>query len=117
VAVDAVEPAQGGVPALGVQALDARLLGDQQGVVVPLDAVVLELAGAVQERGDRGDAVVAEERDAGALGVVPRELVPADQPGDLVAVALGVEGADVVADLVAAWWAEAKEPSLTRPSP
>src|SRR6476659_4464337 len=100
VPVDPVQPAQRGVGALGVDALDRGLLTDEQRVVVPLDAVVLELASPVEQPRDRRDAVVAEEGDAGALGVVTGELVAAGEPHDPVRVALRVERTDLPQDVV-----------------
>ena len=93
-AVDPVEPAQRGVRARRVDAVEGGLVADEEGVVVALDAVVVELARAVEQLGDRGDAVVAQEGDAGALDVVPGELVARGQPEDLVVVDLRVQGPD-----------------------
>jgi len=86
------------VRALGVDAVGDRLLLEEQGVVVPLDPVVLELPGPVEQRGDRRDAVVAQEGDRGALVEVPGEVVAAGEGDDPVAVGVvvGVERPDLV---------------------
>ena len=99
--VDAVEPAQRRVRARRVDAVQGGLVADEDGVVVALDAVVLELARPVEELAIERHAVVAHEGDAGALDVVPRELVARGQPQDLVVVDLRVEGADPAQVVVA----------------
>ena len=115
VAVDPVQPPDRGAGPLGVDALDDRLLLEEQGVVVPLDAVVLELAGPVEQPRDRRDAVVAQERDRRALVEVPREVVAPGEGDDPVAVGVvvGVEGPDLVEVVEAA----AGPGSFMTPSP
>ena len=83
--------------------LATTIVGDEDRVVVALDAVVLELTCAVEQRGDGRDAVVAHERDARPLDVVPRELEACGQPEDLVVVHLRVQRLDPVEVGEAAW--------------
>jgi len=88
--------------ALRVEAVRRHLVPEQDGVVVALLAVALELLRAVEQHGDPGDAVVAQEGDADALPVVPREFVPGHQPEYLGAVTDGIHPADLAQSAVAA---------------
>jgi hypothetical protein len=96
--VDAVEPVHGGVRPRAVDAVGDGLLLEDQRVVVPLDPVVLELPRAVEQAADRGDGVVAQERDRRALVEVPREVVAGGQRDDAVAVGVdvGIEATDLL---------------------
>jgi hypothetical protein len=95
VPVRAVDPAQGGAPALGVVAVRGELTHQDRGVVVPALRPARELAGGHQQLGDARDRERAQQRELERAAVVPGELDAGRQPVDLDVVALTVEGADV----------------------
>lgn len=82
---------------------ERRDLGDEdRRVVVAALGVLLKLAGAVEQRGNRADAIRALQRDLERADGIPGEVEPEGEVDDALVVPFGIQAFDFVEDVEAA---------------
>lgn len=104
-AVTLAEVCRGAARTRRVEVAVARDRGGQRILVVPTDARLAKLVGAVLHAAHRGSEAIADAHVVAACAAVEAAVVITTDPGDINALALGIPGTHVIA----------RSPDLTAP--